>query len=477
MRNVRLAALALSLAGLATGCGSRPLVGADASAAAFSIQRSQASTIDVNADFSNAVYDRLSEGKSGIGSDANLPAETFKVLDADGDGRISRAEWTRSIPTDVAGRYEAAYRPFAAAAFKLASRGSAQISYTDLEKSIGKHPNRPEGLTLRAFQQAAPSGAMDAKRFEAFYPKLGSQSLNGKGLGNLLLGPYLKFAGFAGSEFLMHRPRKAIKTNPGAIGLRFDEATLQSEDGVALKAWYIPAAAPSTKAIVMIHGHGSNRATWIENPTELNAVRGAGYNVVMLDLRRHGESGGEWCTMALHEDNDVRAGVRWAASRGNTAIGLLGNSLGGASVIHTGATTPEVKAVWDDCAYASVLNAVISAAAMLNLPYVDLVGPAIIETSSRRLGEDLGVSQPKTWITQFNGKPVSIVHGAADPYINAVNSKINYEAARDPKTLWLVAGAGHGNSSSQDPAEYQKRVSAFFEKTVGRQLLPGLTGF
>ncbi|MBM3269477.1 MAG: alpha/beta fold hydrolase [Candidatus Sericytochromatia bacterium] len=471
-RAAGLAGLVLAAAGLATGCGPRGLAGPDGTAQAFDIQRSHASAIDVASDFSNAVYDRLAGGTAGIGPELGLPPETFRALDADGNGRVSRGEWNRQIPATDAARFEAAYRPFAAATFKLAGAGAARLAYEDLEKSLGQHPNRPENLTPRAFREIAPSGALDLQGFEAYYPKLGGQSLATKGLGNLLMGPYLKFAGFVGSEFLMRRPRKPVKTNPGSLGLKFDEATLQTEDGLAIKAWYIPAAAPSTKAVVMVHGHGSNRATWVENPVEFKAIRGAGYNVVMLDLRRHGESGGEWITMALHEDNDVRAGVRWAASRGNTAIGLLGNSLGGASIIHTAATTPGVKAVWDDCAFASVADAVRSATGMLNLPHADLVVPAILETGSRRLGEDLAASQPRAWIARFAGRPVSIVHGAADKYIVAGNSFTNFEAARDPKTLWIVPNAGHGNSSSTAPAEYQQRLTAFLEKNVGRNPLP-----
>lgn len=476
MKSARLATSAIALAGILAGCGIRPAASVDTSGA-YAIRSDRMNSHDLaSAEFASAVYERLAAGRSAFGSaDSGLPPETFKALDANGDGTVTRAEWERPVAPDAAPTYAAAYRPLAAAAFRLAGNGRAALSYSDLDGSLGKHPNRPDTLTVRSFEASAPGGTMDAKRFESFYPALSGQGMQAKGLGNLLLGPYLKFAGIAGSEFLMKRPRQPIKSRPDKLGYRYEEATLTADDGLAIKAWYIPAQAPTAKAVVMVHGHGSNRATWVENPTELKALHDAGYNVVTLDLRRHGESGGEWITMALQEDRDVRAGVRWAAAKGNTAIGIMGNSLGGASSIHAGARTPEVKAVWDDCAFASIDMAVGSAAKMLNVPYQNLVIPAVLETARRRLGEDLAGGNPKDWIQKFGGKPIYIVHGGADPYINAESSHVNWAHAKDPKSLWIVPGAGHGNSSSTQPAEYQKRLVAFFNQHIGSKALPSLS--
>jgi pimeloyl-ACP methyl ester carboxylesterase len=474
MRTLRVATLAVSLAGVAGGCSFKPIGGLEGNA--FAIKSEQGSYRDLAAaEFVSAVYERLAAGRGGFtAAESDLPADTFRALDANRDGLVTRAEWHRPVATDDATEFAAAYKPFAAASFDLAAKGAASLRYEDLDRSLGQHPNRPDGLSPRAFQTAAKGGTMDLKAFEGFYPAITGQTIRGKGLANLLLGPYLKFAGFVGSEFLNHVPRRKITTNPAQKGYQFEETTLTSEDGLSIKAWYVPAERPSSKAAVMVHGHGANRATWIETPTVLGALHDAGYNAVMLDLRRHGESGGEWITMALKEDNDVRAAVRWAQAKGNTAIGLVGNSLGGATSIHAGATTPAVKAVWDDCSFASVFQAISSAAKMLNLPHRELVAPAILETASRRIGEDLSVSQPQKWIAQFGGKPISIVHGAKDPYINAENSVWNFNAAQNPKSLWMVPGAGHGDSSEHAPAEYQKRLVTFFETYVGRSQLPSI---
>ena len=463
MRGVQCVALAAALAGSLGACG-----GAAPAGTTYAIRPDGKAKYDVSADFMKAVFERLSQGRGQIRQgDSDLPAETFKALDANGDGAVTHAEWSRPVTPDQLNSYASAYRPFAAATFDLAAKGRTTVNFGDLDMSLGQHPNRPEGLSLHAFKSVAPGGTMSNKAFENYYPLLAGQGLEPRGFGSVLLGGYLKFAGFVGSEFLIHRPKKKNVGTPALLGYAFEEKTLiTAEDKMAIKAWYISAARPTTKAVVMVHGHGSNRSSWVQNPIELKAIHEAGFNTVLIDLRHHGDSAGEFTSMALHEDNDVRAGVRYAQSKGNTAIGLMGNSLGGASVIHAAATTPEVKAVWDDCAYSSFHLAVTSAAANLKVPFLALVVPAILETANRRLGEDMSGGDPNIWIGKVAPRPIAIIHGEKDNYIFAENSRINFASAMEPKSLWIVPNAGHGNSSATAPAEYQTKVAKFFTDTL-----------
>jgi fermentation-respiration switch protein FrsA (DUF1100 family) len=41
-----------------------------------------------------------------------------------------------------------------------------------------------------------------------------------------------------------------------------------------------------------------------------------------------------------------------------------------------------------------------------------------------------------------------------------------YEAAREPKQLWLVPGAGHTGGIEAQPAEYERRVVGFFDDAL-----------
>jgi len=42
-----------------------------------------------------------------------------------------------------------------------------------------------------------------------------------------------------------------------------------------------------------------------------------------------------------------------------------------------------------------------------------------------------------------------------------------YNAAQQPKELWIVTGAGHGGYIGVAPQEYERRVVTFFDKALG----------
>ncbi|MFT6411105.1 MAG: alpha/beta superfamily hydrolase, partial [Flavobacteriales bacterium] len=63
-----------------------------------------------------------------------------------------------------------------------------------------------------------------------------------------------------------------------------------------------------------------------------------GLNVVVFDLRAHGQSGGENCTYGYCEKHDVSSIIDWLTASGvEGQIGLYGTSLGGAIALQTAA--------------------------------------------------------------------------------------------------------------------------------------------
>lgn len=450
----------LAICGLIAGCGApgafSPISGA--AIPGFGLLGGQSLS---GSNFLSAVWAKLAGNRGYITpSDDLLPPGAFAALDADGDGKVTQAEFMRQVSADQVPA--SAYQPLADAAFDELSAGKGFLTYEDLASTVGRHPSGTMGLSPDSFMADAPGGTMDKAGFERYYPELAGNGEPTESLGGFIVDGYLKVAGWLGSQFMMYYPHRQYTATPASIGLPFENADLTTSDGIDIKAWYIPAAQPTNKAIVWIHGIHSARVSWLTRP-EFPAMHQKGYNMVAIDLRNHGQSGGTVTTMGLYEDRDVLAAIRYAEQKGNTEIGLVGNSLGGASVIHAAAESdPDVKAVWDDCAFASFDLAVISVASNMHAPFLNLVAPAIEETSDERLGADMSGGDPDTWIGKISPRPVYIVHGAADNFIFAENSRINYAAAGDPKTLWLVPGAGHGVSDKVDPTDYIARMSAFF---------------
>ncbi len=57
-----------------------------------------------------------------------------------------------------------------------------------------------------------------------------------------------------------------------------------------------------------------------------------------------------------------------------------------------------------------------------------------------------------------------IIHGTADDLLPVYHALKIFESAGQPKTLWLIAGLGHENPAVGREAEYQTRVTSFFEQ-------------
>jgi fermentation-respiration switch protein FrsA (DUF1100 family) len=56
------------------------------------------------------------------------------------------------------------------------------------------------------------------------------------------------------------------------------------------------------------------------------------------------------------------------------------------------------------------------------------------------------------------------IHGLSDATCDPQDSLKLYEAAGEPKELWLLEGAGHCDAYFVDRAAYCEKVVAFFEK-------------
>jgi len=66
-----------------------------------------------------------------------------------------------------------------------------------------------------------------------------------------------------------------------------EDTTIRTADGWNLQLTYYPRPGQDTPVVILLHGKGGNRLVWKTFATQLN---GAGYAVVAVDLRKHGDS-------------------------------------------------------------------------------------------------------------------------------------------------------------------------------------------
>jgi fermentation-respiration switch protein FrsA (DUF1100 family) len=183
-------------------------------------------------------------------------------------------------------------------------------------------------------------------------------------------------------------------------------------------------------------------------------------------LRNHGESEGTVTTLGLKEVLDVEAAVRFVRqiAGAGTPVVLFGHSMGGATVLLAAVKIPEIRAVIAESAYTSVEENVSEGVrGLTGLPAFPF-GPLIVFFGEREAGVNIRSVRPLDVVGQISPRPVLFIHGEMDGLILPQNSRKLYEAAREPKDLYLLQNAGHFGFLEAAPEEYPRRILAFLEK-------------
>ena len=142
---------------------------------------------------------------------------------------------------------------------------------------------------------------------------------------------YIAIGARAANGWAHPRRDSYLLATSASFNLEYQDVRFPSRDKeIEISGWWIPRAG-STKAIVMVHGRGENRTTefyshFLDLAAALNTFQGRGFNVLMIDLRAHGLSGGAESAWGINERHNVEAAVDWIKTRGFQAasIGALG---------------------------------------------------------------------------------------------------------------------------------------------------------
>ena len=257
---------------------------------------------------------------------------------------------------------------------------------------------------------------------------------------------------------------------PADLGLRYESVEFPSlADGVPLRGWYLPAASPGERAVVLVHGIDGNRWDTTHHQDRLAALLvQAGYDVLTFDLRGSGESGGDRLGLGWLERLDVAAAVRYVRERGvpSGRIGLWGQSFGGAAVLLAAPDLPDVGAVVTDSAFAD-LRPLLDAEIYMRTRLPAIFTPGLTVATRALYGLDLSVIPPVLAMPNIAPRPVLLIHGTGDSRIPVEHAYQLRAASRGPDDeLWLVPGAGHALSFEKEPDAYAAKVLNLFARSL-----------
>jgi dipeptidyl aminopeptidase/acylaminoacyl peptidase len=260
-------------------------------------------------------------------------------------------------------------------------------------------------------------------------------------------------------HFFVTPVRFPIAGTPADLQRPYEEVILTTQDGLKIAAWYLPGRRP--QAIILVHGVNANRSAVLP---EAGVLAEAGYPLLMIDLRGHGQSEGHEVTYGYREAYDILAAADYLDKRPEVEqIGILGGSLGGASVARAAAMDSRLQALVIVSSYSSLPRAIEDAFEERSIFPKWPFAPLFIMLAERRLGLEAEQVNSAAELAKLQQRPVLIIHGTRDALFPLHHAEEMYAAIQGPKSLWVVEGMGHQNPVTGQEEAFKAHVLPFFE--------------
>jgi uncharacterized protein len=243
-----------------------------------------------------------------------------------------------------------------------------------------------------------------------------------------------------------------------------EEVEIKSKEGLSLKGTFIEKIKDSKKVIIIVHGYTAN---YIWSLQFINMFFSEGFNVLLVDQRSHGTSGGKYATYGYHEKYDLDLWINWARQRvgDDTVIGLHGQSMGGGTVLQYAAINKYVKFIIADCPYSDVKQLMkhqfneIKHVPFLPFKYfLDMRLKVFAKFSMKDVSPINSMKDKEI--------PIFFIHGSKDNFVPTYMSKDMYEVKKGYKKLLIVEGAVHANAYGTDKEIYEKEVHNFLGEVL-----------
>jgi fermentation-respiration switch protein FrsA (DUF1100 family) len=217
--------------------------------------------------------------------------------------------------------------------------------------------------------------------------------------------------------------------------------------------------------IIISHGVTENKMNSIKY---MNLFLERGFNAVIYDHRRHGESGGKTTSYGHYEKFDLKAIVDWLkAEKGpGIQVGIHGESMGAATMLlYAGILEDGADFYIADCPFSDFkeqlayrLKAEMKLPPKLFLPVADLF---------LRMREKYSIADvsPISVIENIK-KPILFIHSEKDDFILPTMSEALYEKKKGPKKLYLAVNGIHAQSFNENKEDYKKVIDEFLEEYV-----------
>ncbi len=261
--------------------------------------------------------------------------------------------------------------------------------------------------------------------------------------------------------------KRAAHETPADLGLLAEHLSLDGFDAVRINAWLVcpklDTVFPNT--VIFLHGIGNNCSAFNRTAALL---ADHGWNSVLIDLRAHGESGGEFCTFGFYEEKDLARVVDFLEKERPERcrkLGVWGKSLGGAIALQCLENDPRLDFGIIESTFTDLPTIVSDYqkryALGIRLPWAS--GRAL-EKAGEIAHFDPQTVRPLESARNIR-QPVLLAHGDADERISFEYGQRIYEnLASADKEFVAVHGAHHNDVHRVGGKAYMEKCLAFLDR-------------
>ncbi len=268
-----------------------------------------------------------------------------------------------------------------------------------------------------------------------------------------LLVAYIVVYPVSESYVVTHAARAYVPT--AELGAPYENVAFTTSDGLRLEGWYVPTKNGAT--VIVVPGRKGP-----QKPARMLVEHG--YGVLLFDRRGEGESEGDPNGFGWAGTRDVKAAIAFLQDRpevDDDRIGALGLSVGGEVLLQAAAETQDLRAVVSEGAGIRSVREAVELPGLDSWITTGVIG--LITAATAAFTSDLPPPGLKDLSAEI-AVPVFFIY--ATPGQGGENlTPTYYEAANEPKELWAAEG-GHTGAIDAEPQEYERRVVAFFDRSL-----------
>lgn len=235
-------------------------------------------------------------------------------------------------------------------------------------------------------------------------------------------------------------------------------------DGIAIQAWISRPDAPPKAVVFVLHGIADSKAS---QAGTIRFLAKRGIVGIAIDLRAHGDSGGEFATYGFLEKRDLSDLLDAVeAEFPGVPVGLWGTSYGGAIAIQAMAHDPRFGFGIIESAFASLPDmARERAASVAGLPIDGLTTIALARAGKMAAFHPRDIS-PELAMRRITA-PILHLHGDRDEVISFAHAeRIRDHAAGDYRFV-PIRGGTHYHLRDGDPDLYSREIETFLDRVTG----------